>query len=271
MTSLGVGTEDSSAAGRIARLAAALCEARLTGQAIDATPDNGPTSLAEAFAVQRAVWQRLVGDMSGDDAPPRAWKVGAAGCDAPLLAGRVLPDAFARSPAAFPGKNFFRVGVEAEIAFVFRDALPVRDAPWPREAIAGAIGSAHVAMEIVDTRLRDPDAAGTFWKVADNLVNGTLTLGDEIRDWQRVDWPTLTARSWIEGTEVACAQGQVPLGDVLHLLPAWIRHIGGVRPGDVVTTGTWNGVCWAKPPATLRVGFDGLGVAETKISSPGRD
>ena len=246
---------------RVARLAAELCDARRTGRPVDARPENGPASLAEAFAVQRAVWQALVGQ-----ARPRAWKVGAAGREGPLLAGPVLPHAFARSPAVFAGEGFFRIGVEAEIAFVFRDPLPARAASWPREAIMAAIGSAHVAMELVDTRLRDPDTAGTAWKLADNLVNGTLTLGHEIPDWQQLDWPTLTARSWIDGREVACTQGTVPLGDVLHLLPAWINHIGGVQSGDVVTTGTWNGVNWAHAPATLRVGFDGLGTAETRLA-----
>lgn len=254
-------TAAADAQARIARLAAALCEARRTGQAIEARPDNGPASLAEAYAVQRAAWLTLAGDVR-----PTAWKVGAADREAPLLAGSVLPDALARSPAMFSAGRFFRLGVEAEIAFVFRDPLPAREAPWPRKAIAAAIGSAHVAMEIVDTRLRDPDAAGTSWKLADNLVNGTLTLGDEIADWQQLDWSRLVARSWIDGAEVACTRGKVPLGDVLHLLPAWIRHIGGVRAGDVVTTGTWNGVVWAGAPALLRVGFDGLGAAETRIA-----
>lgn len=246
---------------RIACLAAALCNARRTGQAIDARADNGPASLDEAYAVQKAVWKTLIGD-----ARPTAWKVGAADCNGPLLAGPVLPDAFSRSPAVFTGGRFFRLGAEAEIAFVFRDPLPARDTPWPREAIAAAIGSAHVVMEIVDTRLCDPDAAGVYWKLADNLVNGTLTLGDEIADWQHLNWPQLVARSWIDGAEVACVRGKIPLGDVLHLLPAWIQHIGGVRAGDVVTTGTWNGVCWASAPASLRIAFDGLGAAETRIT-----
>lgn len=246
---------------RIARLAAALCEARCNRQAIDARPENGPASLEEAYAVQRAVWLTMAGT-----ARPVAWKVGAANGEAPLLAGPVLPDAFARGPATFARERFFRLGVEAEIAFVFRDPLPERDTLWSHDAIAAAIGSAHVAMEIVDTRLRDPDAAGVLWKLADNLVNGTLTLGDEIADWQHLDWPGLTARSWVDGTEAACAHGKVPLGNILHLLPAWIQHIGGVYSGDVVTTGTWNGVSWANAPAVLRVGFDGLGAAETRIT-----
>ena len=249
------------ASARIARLAEMLCHARRARQTIDARPDNGPASLAEAYAVQRAAWNTLAGN-----ARPTAWKVGAANREAPLLAGPVLPGALARSPASFSGEQFFRLGVEAEIAFVFREPLPVRNTPWTQEAIMAAIGSAHVAMEIVDTRLRDPDAAGLFWKLADNLVNGTLTLGDEIPGWQQLDWPRLTARSWIDGHEVASTQGKVPLGGVLHLLPAWIDHIGGVLPGDVVTTGTWNGVSWATAPGMLRVGFDGLGAAETRIT-----
>lgn len=247
-------------AGRVAALANALLDARRTRQTLDATPDNGPASLDEAYAVQRKVWQHLAGQ-----ARASVWKVGAIGRTAPLLAGAVLPDAFAQSPAVFSGERFFRIGVEAEIAFVFRDRLPVRKTAWQRGEIIAAIGDAHVAMEIVDTRLRAPDAAGTCWKVADNLVNGTLTLGDRIADWDRLDWSRLVARSWIDDHEVACTRGNVPLGDVLHLLPAWINHIGGVEPGDVVTTGTWNGVQWATAPATLRVGFDGLGGAETRI------
>ena len=245
---------------RVARMAAALIAAHHQGTLLTVTPDEGPADAAEACAVQQEVWRALVGT-----ARPTAWKVGAAARDAVFMAGPVLPQFLGASPARFPASSFGQVAVEAEIALRFYRDLPPRPTRYTREELLAAVGSAHVALEVVATRLADRGAAGRLWCLADNLVNGALVLGDPLPDLRDLDFGTLVARSFVNGERVAEGVGQVPLGDIFYLLPWWVEQIGGVRTGDVVTTGTWNGAHWTSAPADLGVEFVGLGSASAHL------
>ncbi len=229
-----------------------------------ATPAAGPADAAAAYAVQRAVWQALAGGQR-----PTAWKVGAASADAEPLAAPMWPAHVAASPATFARGDFFSLGVEAEIAFRFGRDLPPRLEPYGREEILEAVAGAHVALELVDTRLADAQAAGPLWRLADNLLHGGFVLGDEIPDWRSLDWPGLTSRVLAGDQVLAETRGRPPLGDPLHCLPWWIVHAGGVRAGDVVTTGAWNGMHPLALPADVRVEFlaagERLGRAEVQV------
>jgi 2-keto-4-pentenoate hydratase len=150
-----------------------------------ANPASGPSRIDTAYAVQRAVWQAMVGDNR-----PTAWKVGSPSREVVPTTAPVFPSRLATSPARFPGDLFMGLGVEAEIALRFGRDLPPQREPYPREAILEAIGSVHVAMELVDTRLADSEAAGPLWRLADNLLNGALVLGDAVRtggSWSGMD------------------------------------------------------------------------------------
>lgn len=244
--------------------ALALLQARRRHQPLAVTPEDGPADATTAYAIQRAVWSALAGE-----GRPTAWKVGAARRDAEPLAAPLLPDPVAMSPAAFAPTDFFGLGVEAEIAFRFGRDLPPRPEPYDRAEILTAIAGAHVAMELVDTRLADAQAAGPLWRLADGLLHGGFVLGDEVPGWQGRDWSGLTARVLDGGKILAETRGRPPLDDLFHCLPWWIDHAGGVQAGDVVTTGAWNGMHPVALPANLRVEFlDGdacLGRAEARV------
>jgi 2-keto-4-pentenoate hydratase len=251
----------SRATERIELAAVALVAAYRSGRALHASPESGPASPAEAYAVQHKVWQAMTGE-----ARPTAWKVAAPARDATPIAAPVFPQCFAESPARFPAASFLRPAVEAEIALRFGRDLPARGAPYRRAEFLDTVASAHVAMEVVDTRLADPEAAGPFWRLADSLLNGALVLGDAIKDWRGLDLGSLTARSQADGRLLAEATGRQPQGDIYAGLSWWIDHIGGVQAGDIVTTGSWNGAPRVTPPALLRVEFLGLGMAEAQIA-----
>lgn len=244
--------------------AQALLQARRQRQRLAAVPHAGPAGADAAYAAQAEVWRELAGERR-----PTAWKVAAASLDAEPLAAPMLPDHVAASPAVFSRESFFSLGVEAEIALRFGRDLPVRARPYSRAEIRDAMAGAHVAMELVDTRLADAEAAGPFWRLADNLLNGGFVLGDEIPGWRRLDFGQLTARVLANDSLVAETLGRPPLGDLFHCLPWWIIHVGGVRAGDVVTTGAWNGMHAVDLPAAVQVEFlaggERLGRAEVQV------
>ena len=203
-------------------------------------PSAGPIGSAEAYAVQRAVWQALAGNVR-----PTAWKVAAAGPGEMPMAAPILPQRLLNgtlnAPAKLPVQTLIRPGIEAEIAVRFGRDLPPRATPYQPAEIRAAIADLCVTMEVVDSRLADPQAAGPDWRLADHLLNGALVVGTTIRDWQDLRLDDLLVRVRAGGQVLANRTGTQPLGDLFHCLPWFIAHIGGVHAGDVVTTGAWTG------------------------------
>lgn len=243
-----------------AQHAALLHQAYDSRQPLEARPESGPLSVAQAYAVQRAVWRKKVGD-----ARPAAWKVGAPNRQTEPTAAAIFPHRVARSPAHFLASDFRTLGVEAEIALCFGRDLPARAELYRREEILDAIASAHVAMELVDTRLSDPDAAGPLWRLADNLLNGGLVIGEAIPNWRNLEFSSLTVRAHANGRCLAETLGRPPLDDLFYCLPWWIAHSGGAKAGDIVTTGAWNGMHPVGLPAEVNVEFVGVGSVIARI------
>ncbi len=243
-----------------AELAALLLNARATRQPLHADPDGGPRDTTQAYAVQRTVWTRLAGEQ-----PPSAWKLGASSRQAEPSVAAILPERTARSIARFPAGMFHMLGIEAEIAIRFGRDLPARATPYPHDEILDAIASLHVAMELVDTRLADSEAAGPLWRLADSLLNGALVIGDAIPDWHKLDLSGLTVRVLADGACLAETVGRPPLDDLFFCLPWWLAHNPGTRAGDIVTTGAWNGMHPIPAARQASVEFVGLGQVDICI------
>ncbi len=229
-----------------------------------ATPDSGPANTAEAYATQRALWQALAGNVR-----PTAWKVTATAMGETPMAAPILPQRLfigsSTTPAPFPSQTLINPGIEAELAVRFGQDLPPRPTPYRLEEIRAAIAGLCVTMEIVDTRLADPQAAGPNWRLADSLLNGGLIIGTPIPDWRDLHFDALPVRVHAGKEVLADRLGTQPLGDLFHCLPWLIGHAGGFRAGDMVTTGAWTGMHplagWGSLPLSCVVTFDDLGSA----------
>jgi 2-keto-4-pentenoate hydratase len=245
-------------------LAAQLNQAWNSRQPIDARPESGPASVDQAYAVQRAVWRELT-----QQSRPTAWKAGAPDRQTIATAAAVLPQRIVKcslqSPARFPAAQLRRLGIEAEIAVCFGRDLPLRAEPYLRVEILAAIASLHVAMELVDTRLKDPEKAGPLWRLADSLMNGGLVLGEAIPNWRRLDSSGLTVRVLADASCLAETLSLPPLDDLFYCLPWWIEHVGGAQSGDTVTTGAWNGAHWVDMPAKVEAEFVGIGSVSARV------
>jgi len=245
-------------------LAAQLVQAWNRCQPLDARPDSGPAGVEQAYAVQQTVWRQLA-----QQSRPTAWKTGAPDRQTIATAAAVLPQRIVKcslqSPAQFSAVAHRRLGIEAEIAVCFGRDLPLRAEPYRREEILAAIASVHVAMELVDTRLNDPEKAGPLWRLADSLLNGGLVLGEAIPNWRTLVFSGLTVRVLANASCLVETLGRPPLDDLFYCLPWWIKHIGGAQTGDIVTTGAWNGVHWVDMPAKVAVEFAGVGSINARI------
>ncbi|MDO6388394.1 fumarylacetoacetate hydrolase family protein [Uliginosibacterium sp. 31-12] len=200
---------------------------------------------SEAYAVQAAVWQAQKASVR-----PQAWKIGGSS-DQPTPVRAAMPEILFTG-ASTPQARFRCFGIETEIAVRFGKALPPRATPYAYDEVLDAIDTAHVAIEIVDTALADYAAAGPIACLGDSMLHGSFVLGDSIQNWRRLDWSTLSAHSFIDGQLVAERTGGHPHIDPFTLLPWWASSgaldWGGVQAGDIVTTGTWNGMHFAPAP-----------------------
>ena len=158
--------------------------------------------------------------------------------------------------------------VEAEIAVRIAHDLPPREAPYSRAEVLAAIGSAHPAIEVLQSRYVDVDQVDTLSALADSLSHGGLVVGDPIADWQGIDLGAEQVRLLVNGAEVKAGTAN-PAGDMLRLV-AWLANegahaAGGLRAGQVVTTGSWTGKDAVPPDGEARIVFAHAGEAAVRF------
>jgi 2-keto-4-pentenoate hydratase len=239
----------------VERLAAAHA-ARRQFASSEAAP---PPEVGAVYRIQDALYARLA---SG--ARPRAWKVGGPGADAEPTIAPILPGRLLASGTTVVAREFHFIGIEAEVAFRVR-----RDIAHEAE-LTGAIGEALVAIELCDSRLADWQSAAPLWKLADNQLNWGLVLGSGTERWQEIDFRAQRAELWIGGERRVAVQGVHPYGTPFALLPWTVAHAsrrtGGLRAGDIVTTGSWGGMHFAAAGDEIIARFPGLGEARLGIA-----
>jgi 2-keto-4-pentenoate hydratase len=243
---------EAAATDRIARM---FLEARRGGPLVTPEPADALTSVADAYAVQEQVVRELgrVG----------AWKVGAPSPSADPVRAPILATTIRASPVTLPASSFHVIGIEAEIAYRLGADLPARARPYDAEEVAAAIEGMLPAIEVVDTRLADHAAAPPLWKLADNQINGGLVTGTLAADWRRFDPLTQPVRLEVDGVVVAKGRGGNTAGDPFRLL-VWLAnrcgaHCGGLKRGQIVTTGSLTGLRFVAPGARVHAFLDGLG------------
>jgi 2-keto-4-pentenoate hydratase len=200
--------------------------------------DARPQSSDDAYAIQDLV--------IGAIGPAGGWKVGAKTPTAeptcaPLPAARIHDE-----PQRIRAGMFRLNGIEAELAFTLARALPPRDVPYAAADLRDAIATVHPVIEIVDSRYVDLERMDTLSLLADSFSNGALVVGRGIPLPRSFAVDAQPVEVDIDGERALALVDSNPAGDPMRLL-AWLanhaaRRCGGLRQGDVVTTGSWTGV-----------------------------
>lgn len=246
---------------QVETLAKQLIDARLTRGAI--RTDQRPRSFNDAYAVQRAVCSRM--------APVGAWKTGrATGHSAPIYAP-IFSNDMAQSPARFAAGRFRLIGIEVETGFRLGTDLPHRLGGYSHDELREAIDAMLPVIEVVDSRLEDPDTAGPVWKLADNQVNGGLVTGAPITDWRALDPDLQPARLLIDGAEKAHTSGSNPAGAPMELIYNLANHIGdhcgGLQAGQIIITGSLTGVIFVEAGCRVQAVFEKMGQVEIEFDA----
>jgi len=238
----------------IAGAATILSDSRRHRQLLDALPEAlRPATLDDAHAIQEATAAQLADSIAG-------WKVSATP-DGRVARGALLQSRLYESGCRIAAAAVPLLGVEAEIAFRFDRDLPPRGRQYEYDEVAAAV-TAFPAIEVVDSRFRGYPNAPLLDRIADCMSNGAFIAGVAPPRWRDFDLETLDVELIIDGRTIVHRAGGHPTKD--PLLPAValvndLRMSKGVRAGQIVTTGTYTGLNFAKPGQTVVATFHGFG------------
>ena len=253
---------------RISIAACALIDAENANTVLKEFPNlSAPNSIEEAFLIQDAVLKKRGGEIA-------AWKVGPGSGEMTITCAPITVDRVFNSPARLANSNSLK-GIEWEIAFRLGNDLPSMGMTYSRDDIKNSIKTLMVAIEAVETRFDSWPVANPLWALADNQSNEALIIGDEIEFFDELQLKGLEGRLVIDHQEVVADAG-FPGEDPLSLITELANHMSnrssdvqarGLRSGDIITTGSWNGVDFAAQNSSIKASFNEVGSATLEFTS----
>lgn len=245
-----------------------LVRARRTLSLLEDLPEElRPRTLEDSYAVQDRV-ARLSGPLGG-------YKIGAPDPEATPLFGPMplfdlsnpmdsFPRAAAGEEVLIGGPLRRMRGIEAEICFLLGRDLPPRSEPYTRDEVVGAIASAHPGLELLESAFADPDSVEKLTMMGDLQINGGYVLGPALPNWQAVDLTQESVEVTVDGEArfrgtASNAAGTDLLRLVVYLANEGAARTGGLRAGQVITTGSWSGKTLARAGSLAQIQFSTFG------------
>ena len=223
-------------------------------------------SMGEAYAVQAGTAIALAEGVGG-------WKTGF-GPDGEPVAAPMFASTVATRGASVALPPDRGVILEIEIAFrLGRDLPPRPDRPYTRGEVEDAVDVVLAGAEILAPRGGMP-ATGTPYPrfVADLQGNAGYVCGGETRGFRSVDLKACRVSLWIDDERVHDAVGGHPQGDPYAPLVAWANaqcdRLGGLRAGQIVTTGSLSPPRPVDRPCRVRAAIEGVGEVALTLSPP---
>jgi 2-keto-4-pentenoate hydratase len=244
-------------------LGRALIEARRAGELLQLSPELVPADVASAILVQTEVMETIGASIAG-------WKVGYTPDGIPVAAPLYAADVH-RPGATLRHGPARKSGIEVEIALVLGEDLPPRGGRlYSREDIIAASRAAIAGIEIVASRFVDPPKPPFLAALADNLGNGAYVQGEEVGDFRHLDLARLRSQLRIDGRKVHDGVGGHPKGDplapIIDYANAPCDLLGGLKAGQIITTGSLSGCPFLEGTMSLAAEVEGLGGVELRIA-----
>jgi 2-keto-4-pentenoate hydratase len=232
-------------------------------------PLAGLTSISDAYDIQ----DKYVALLRATNGEPIGFKVGLTskamqtfvGVDHPI-AGVMLGKRVHRSGDSIRRTDYGRIGLEFEIAVRMKSDMPA-SVSTPA-AVAPYVEGIAAAIEIVDDRAADYGNLDIKTLVADNSWNAGFVPAAFVANWPELE--PLLGKATQNGTPVGEGHGRDILGHPFNSV-AWLNtHLasrgGGLRKGDIVTTGSVMKTVFPAEPAQFRFEMPGLGSVEVKVT-----
>jgi 2-keto-4-pentenoate hydratase len=230
---------------------------------------SGLHSIGDAYDIQ----DRYVALLRAAHGEPMGYKVGLTskamqtfcGIDHPI-AGVMLAKRVHQSGAGIRRADYGRLGLEFEIAVRMKSDMP-STATTPA-AVAPHVDGVGTAIEIVDDRAADYTNLDVKSVAADNAWNAGFVAANFLGQWPELE--PLLGKATRNGTSVGEGFGRDILGHPFNSV-AWLHaHLasrgGGLRKGDVVTTGSVMKTVFPTEAGDYRFEMPGLGSVEVRVT-----
>ena len=207
------------------------------------------------------------------------WKIGAASQDIRRAEGLPGPspgriyEGTVFSTGASLGPEYFINYRNIECEFAFRLGLdfPVRDEEYTEADASAAIDTLSPVLELGDTVFLDwYGASSYFGSCLDNGGGAALIQGATVSNWRDVDLVSSGMDLYLNGWYIKSGQGQAAMGHPVTSLTwmiNWAREHGRAVPaGEVISTGTCTGHCFASPGDVASADFGPLGRVEVSFT-----
>lgn len=152
--------------------------------------------------------------------------------------------------------------IEPEIAFVLNKALPANAEGYSEEQINDAIGSCHMALELMQSRFADDSGAEFLERLADGLVNQGLFLGPEIEREKAFNAATVDIRVSQESS-VQTFEGKHPnqlaQTPIYWLINYMTRRGVDFQAGEAIITGSYCGIVEVEFNKPTTIEYQGIG------------
>jgi 2-keto-4-pentenoate hydratase len=207
------------------------------------------------------------------------WKIGAAsqeiriaeGLPGPspgrVYEGTVFPSGASLGPELFINYR----NIECEFAFELGLDFPVRAEEYTEADARAGVHALFPALELGDTVFLDwYGASAYFGSCLDNGGGAALVEGTKVTSWQDIDLVTSGMDLYLNGWYIKSGQGVAAMGHPVTSLTwmlNWARtHGRAVAAGEVVSTGTCTGHCFASPGDVASADFGPLGRVEVTFT-----
>jgi 2-keto-4-pentenoate hydratase len=236
-----------------------LVRAHLTGRAVVSSSLPAPLSPASAMHVQALVQERLARPVGG-------WKVAIGPQQLPVAAP--LLDLYPDSSEISLSRN---CTIEVELAVHLRKDLPRRETgSYERSDILDSIENVVLGIEVIGGRFDSAANVPFLSFLADNLGNRAYIVGDSVPLSALNEVNGLDCHVTLAGQPLHQAAASHPAGDPLLPLLAYANaqsdHLGGLKAGQVVTTGSLCGVLPVRAAGLLEARVSQVGQVSVRFS-----
>jgi 2-keto-4-pentenoate hydratase len=244
-------------------LARALLEARRNAQLLRFTPELTPKDVGEAMAIQRLVADAVGASVAG-------WKVGYTPEEIPVAAP-LYTGVMQRAGACLRIGPSKVSGIEVEFALRLRRDLPARSGVlYSRDEILDAADAFLAGVEIVESRFPREPRPPFLALLADNISNRAYVCGGDAKVSRRLDLMKLRVSLAIDGRSVHEGVGGHASGDPLAPVIDYASRpcdvFGGLKAGQIVTTGTLSGCPFIEGACRIEASIHGLGKVAFEIA-----
>ena len=260
-----------------ARAAADLLEAEKTGQQIGLLSLRHPgMSMDDAYEVQNAIYRAKL----AEGRKVIGWKIGltskamqaALNIDIPD-SGILFDDMLFETGATVPKGRFIQPRVEAEIAFVMKDAIGGADVT--RDDVIAATDFVAPSLEILDTRIlrKDPETGKARIitdTISDNAANAGIVLGAERHavDAHDLRWVgAITAcNDEVEETGLGAGVLNDPVESVVWLARRMAQYGQTIEPGHIILSGSFIRPVECPSGTHIHADFGGFGKVDISFA-----